>query len=239
MEQVTGDTQRRWMLWAGLSGIAASFFWIAGDMLIVGENARPEEYALLLVRYASQIDFGGLHAMLPASEPRLAAGALVAALTSSLYLVGAWHLFRVARPLGLGRIRPARLRLRQRTAWACRLLFCGHGLQNRAGGSRDGPSGASRSGQPLRPCSSHSLYRGGWRHRARSVAAGNPCRDRANALAALDGSCGQSGLAGDPRQCPSLADPAAGPHLARRRRHQHRHARPVRAFDLAYIPPVL
>jgi hypothetical protein len=100
MEQVTGDTQRRWMLWAGLSGIAASFFWIAGDMLIVGENARPEEYALLLVRYASQIDFGGLHAMLPASEPRLAAGALVAALTSSLYLVGAWHLFRVARPAG-------------------------------------------------------------------------------------------------------------------------------------------
>lgn len=92
--------KRQWTLWAGICGIVASFFWTAGDMLIVGENARPEDYPLLLSRYAERIDFGGLAAMLPASEPRLAAGALVAALTSSLYLIGAWHLFRVARPAG-------------------------------------------------------------------------------------------------------------------------------------------
>jgi hypothetical protein len=69
-------------------------------MLLVGENARPEDFPLLLGRYASQIDFGGLSFMLPASEPRLAAGALVAALTASLYLAGAWHLFQVAHPAG-------------------------------------------------------------------------------------------------------------------------------------------
>ncbi|WP_050469199.1 DUF6796 family protein [Herbaspirillum chlorophenolicum] len=92
--------QERWIHWAGLCGIVASFFWIAGDMLIVGEHALPEDYPLLLIRHAQAIDFGGLSAMLSASEGRLAAGALVAALTSTLYLIGAWHLFRVARPAG-------------------------------------------------------------------------------------------------------------------------------------------
>jgi hypothetical protein len=38
--------------------------------------------------------------MLPATEPRLASGALVAALTSSLYLVGAWGLYQIALPAG-------------------------------------------------------------------------------------------------------------------------------------------
>lgn len=92
--------QVRWVFWAGVCGIIASLFWVAGDMLIVGEHARPEDYPLLLVHYSDRIDFGGLSAMLPASEPRLAAGALIAALTSSLYLVGAWHLFSMARPAG-------------------------------------------------------------------------------------------------------------------------------------------
>jgi len=92
--------QKRWIIFAGLSGIIASLFWLAGDMLIVGSFARPEDYPLLLERYKDQISFGGLYAMLPASEPRLAAGALVSALTSTFYLIGTWHLFQVARPSG-------------------------------------------------------------------------------------------------------------------------------------------
>lgn len=96
----TGAGDARRLRWAGIAGLVASLFWIVGDMLLLGTYAQPAEFPLLLERYASRIDFPGLPQMLPASEPRLAAGALIAALTSSLYLVGAWHLFQVARPAG-------------------------------------------------------------------------------------------------------------------------------------------
>lgn len=90
----------RALIAAGLAGITAAIAWMIGDMLIVGEQARIDDFPLLLRDYAPRIDFFALHAMLPATEPRLAASALVAALTSSLYLVGAWHLFHVAKPAG-------------------------------------------------------------------------------------------------------------------------------------------
>jgi hypothetical protein len=95
------DTKRdRLVLWAGISGMIASLFWMTGDMLMLGSQAQPGEYPLLLKHYADQIEFPALPQMLPASEPRLAAGALVATLTGTFYLIGAWHLFRVARPFG-------------------------------------------------------------------------------------------------------------------------------------------
>lgn len=90
----------RRLRWSGSLGLLAAIVWTIGDMLIVGEAARPEDYPLLLERYVSQIDFPGLQLMLPASEPRLAAGALVSALTSTLYLAGAWHLCQIATPAG-------------------------------------------------------------------------------------------------------------------------------------------
>lgn len=93
------DDARR-LRWAGIAGLVASLFWIVGDVLLLGTRAQPADFPLLLERYAPRIEFPGLPQMLPASEPRLAAGALIAALTSSLYLVGAWHLFQVARTAG-------------------------------------------------------------------------------------------------------------------------------------------
>jgi uncharacterized protein DUF6796 len=91
---------RRCLRLAGIAGIIGAICWTIGDAAIVGENAQPENYPLLLIRYADRIDFGGLFAMLPASEPRLAFGALIADLAIPLYLIGSWHLFQAARPAG-------------------------------------------------------------------------------------------------------------------------------------------
>ena len=100
---------------AGIAGILGAICWTIGDMLIVGEQAVPTDYALLMVHYADQIDFGGLAYMLPASEARLAWGALIAALTIPLYLAGSWHLYQAARPAG------------RAVSWAIfTLLVCGN-----------------------------------------------------------------------------------------------------------------
>jgi hypothetical protein len=110
-----GEYQWRKLRLAGIAGIIGAICWTIGDAAIVRENARPEDYPLLLVRYAARIDFGGLFAMLPASEPRLAFGALIADLAIPLYLIGSWHLFQAAKPAG------------PLMAWAIfALLICGN-----------------------------------------------------------------------------------------------------------------
>jgi hypothetical protein len=112
---IIGENHRRKLRLAGIAGIIGAICWTLGDMAIVGENARPQDYPLLLIRYADRIDFGGLFAMLPASEPRLAFGALIADLAIPLYLIGSWHLFQAARPAG------------SLAAWAIfALLVCGN-----------------------------------------------------------------------------------------------------------------
>jgi hypothetical protein len=91
---------RRFLRLSGLAGILGAICWTTGDALLIGARARPSDYPLLLTDYAGQIDFGGLSYMLPISEPRLAAGALVAALSIPLYLAGSWHFYRATRPAG-------------------------------------------------------------------------------------------------------------------------------------------
>ncbi|MDY0884588.1 DUF6796 family protein [Dongia soli] len=94
------DMQRHFLRFTGIAGIIGAICWIIGDMLIVGSHATPDEYPLLLQRYAGAIDFGGLSSMLPASEPRLAAGALIANFAIPFYLAASCHLYVVARPAG-------------------------------------------------------------------------------------------------------------------------------------------
>jgi len=104
-----------WLRLAGIAGIIGSLFWIAGDALIIGAKAQPSDYPLLLQTYADRIGFGALDMMLPSSEPRLAAGALIANVGIVFYLAGSWHLFRALRPAG------------PKLAWATFiLLICGN-----------------------------------------------------------------------------------------------------------------
>jgi hypothetical protein len=81
----------------GLAGILGAICWTIGDMAIVGENAAAADYPLLMQKYADRISFHGLAQTLPASEARLAFGALIADLSIPLYLIGSWHLYRAVR----------------------------------------------------------------------------------------------------------------------------------------------
>jgi hypothetical protein len=85
---------------AGLAGILGAIGWIIGDALIVGGNATPADFPLLMKDYAGRIAFGALAETLPSPEPRLAAGALIADVTIPLYLIGSWHFYRGAKPAG-------------------------------------------------------------------------------------------------------------------------------------------
>jgi len=96
----TSEAHWRLVRLAGVAGIIGAICWTIGDAALVGEHARPEQYPLLLKDYVGRIDFVGLRAMLPASEPRLAFGALIGHLSIPLYLVGSWHLFAAVRPAG-------------------------------------------------------------------------------------------------------------------------------------------
>jgi hypothetical protein len=108
-------TQQHVLRLTGIAGIIGAICWTIGDMLIVGTHATPEDYPLLLQRYAGAIDFGGLAYMLPASEPRLAAGALVANFAIPFYLAAACHLYMAARPAG-----------RMLASLIFLLMFCGN-----------------------------------------------------------------------------------------------------------------
>ncbi len=106
---------QHWMRLTGLAGIIGALLWIAGDALIIGGKAQPSDYPLLLKTYADRIGFGALDMMLPLSEPRLAAGALIANIGIVFYLAASWHLFRALCPAG------------PRLAWAVFiLLICGN-----------------------------------------------------------------------------------------------------------------
>ncbi|MGN6117903.1 MAG: DUF6796 family protein [Nitrobacter sp.] len=86
---------------AGFAGLLGAVGWIVGDALIVGGHATPADFPLLMKDYAGRIAFGALAETLPSSEPRLAAGALIAYATIPLYLIGSWHFYRGAKPAGL------------------------------------------------------------------------------------------------------------------------------------------
>jgi len=90
----------RWLRLAGIAGIVGAILWTLGDALIIGAQAQPGDYPLVLQTYAGRVETDIAAMMLPSSEARLAAGALVADIGVVFYLAGSWHLFRGLRPAG-------------------------------------------------------------------------------------------------------------------------------------------
>ena len=90
----------RWLRLAGIAGVIGSIFWTLGDALIIGAKAQASDYPLVLHTYAGRLETGMASIMLPSSEARLAAGALVADVGIVFYLAGSWHLFRGLLPAG-------------------------------------------------------------------------------------------------------------------------------------------
>jgi len=99
---MTSDT--RLLRVTGLAGIAASVAWTLGDALLLGARANPDDYPVLAT-YAGE---SGLRAQVvqagiqffPSSPQRLAAGALIAVLTTPLYLAATWHIYLALKPAG-------------------------------------------------------------------------------------------------------------------------------------------
>ncbi|MBQ1561648.1 DUF6796 family protein [Caulobacter sp.] len=90
----------RWLRLAGIAGVIGAVFWTLGDALIIGAKAQAGDYPLVLHAYAGRLETGMAAMMLPSSEARLAAGALVADVGIVFYLAGSWHLFRGLLPAG-------------------------------------------------------------------------------------------------------------------------------------------
>jgi uncharacterized protein DUF6796 len=88
----------------GIAGIAAAVAWTIGDALLLGARATAENYPVL-AKYAgasgltAQVVQAGIQ-FFPSSQPRLAAGALVAVLTTPLYLAATWHIYLALKPAG-------------------------------------------------------------------------------------------------------------------------------------------
>lgn len=93
-------TSLKWLRLAGIAGIFGAFLWTLGDALIIGTKANPADYPLLFQTYAERIEVDMAAMMVPSSEARLAAGALVADIGVVFYLAGSWHLLRGLAPAG-------------------------------------------------------------------------------------------------------------------------------------------
>lgn len=97
---MTDSASLRWLRLAGIAGIIGAIFWTLGDALIIGAKANVADYPLLFHTYAGRIETDMAAMMVPSSEARLAAGALVADVGVVFYLAGSWHLFRGLLPAG-------------------------------------------------------------------------------------------------------------------------------------------
>lgn len=90
--------------WTGIAGVAAALCWTLGDALLLGARAVAEDYPIL-AQYGGATDFrsqvvqSGVQ-FFAASPERLIAGALVAVLTTPLYLASVWHIYLALRPAG-------------------------------------------------------------------------------------------------------------------------------------------
>lgn len=96
------DLPMRWLRLAGIAGVIGAILWTLGDALIIGARAEAVDYSLVLQNYAGRIETDIAAAMLPSSQGRLAAGALVADVGIVFYFAGSWHLFRGLLPAGRG-----------------------------------------------------------------------------------------------------------------------------------------
>jgi hypothetical protein len=100
---------------SGMAGILGAILWTLGDALIIGAQAAGGELSPALSSHAGQIHLDIAVMMLSSSEPRLAAGALVADVGIVFYLAGCWHLLQGLLPAG------------RLWAWPCfALLVCGN-----------------------------------------------------------------------------------------------------------------
>src|SRR6185503_11262476 len=88
----------------GIAGIIAAVCWTLGDALLLGAKATAQDYPIL-AQYAGSTDMAAQVVQSGAqffgsSPERLAAGALVAVLTTPLYLAGVWHIYLALKPAG-------------------------------------------------------------------------------------------------------------------------------------------
>ena len=102
--QTTSAETRSVLRICGAAGIAASVAWTLGDALLLGARATADQYPVL-AKYAggsglaTQVVQSGVQ-FFPSSPQRLAAGAVVAVLTTPLYLAAVWHIYLALRPAG-------------------------------------------------------------------------------------------------------------------------------------------
>lgn len=97
------ESQTRTLRLTGIAGIVAAICWTIGDVLLLGTRATVQDYPILAKYagsdFASQVVQSGVQ-FFAASPERLMAGALVAVLTTPLYLASVWHIYLALRPAG-------------------------------------------------------------------------------------------------------------------------------------------
>lgn len=80
--------------WAFIAGIIGAICWIIGDVYVAGFEVNPQDYPLFSDTYADQVDVGLATLMLEGSTDRLMFGALIAAMTATLFLPGVWLVYQ-------------------------------------------------------------------------------------------------------------------------------------------------
>lgn len=98
------ESQARILRLTGLAGIVAAICWTIGDALLLGARATAEDFPILTkyagaTGFASQVVQSGVQ-FFGSSPQRLAAGALIAVLTTPLYLASVYHIYLALRPAG-------------------------------------------------------------------------------------------------------------------------------------------
>lgn len=107
--------QHRLVRWAGVAGIAASVSYAIGDVLLLGQEVRPERHPR--IRDLPGVDRGVL-SMVPSSTARLTAGAMAGVYATPLYLAAVWHLYHGLAPAGRRTALPPTLILAGAWTWA-------------------------------------------------------------------------------------------------------------------------
>lgn len=80
--------------WAFTCGIVGAVCWIIGDIFVAGFDVNTENYPLFSSTYSDQVDVGLATLMLEGSTSRLMFGALIAAMTATLFLPGVWLVYQ-------------------------------------------------------------------------------------------------------------------------------------------------
>jgi len=83
----------------GTAGIIAAICWTAGDILLLGNKTDPADYPFL-AQYADDPIVSNAAPMVGIASDQLAWGALIAVLTTPLYLAGAYHIYLALKSAG-------------------------------------------------------------------------------------------------------------------------------------------